>query len=80
LLNEDIDAPLPDPKSASASVSAGPSPDQVSMFGEMGFTPAQARKAFKQSVRPSSPSPFQIMLSLSSLPPVLIVLFLPSAS
>ncbi len=47
----DIDDPI-QPTSSSAAASAfEPSPDQVSMLSDMGFTPAQARKALRETVR-----------------------------
>ncbi|KAF7327777.1 Ubiquitin carboxyl-terminal hydrolase [Mycena kentingensis (nom. inval.)] len=42
----DIDAPLP---SAGGSAAAEPSPEQISMLAEMGFTAAQARKALRET-------------------------------
>ena len=45
----DIDSPLP----AAGSAAAGnePSADQIAMIADMGFTPAQARKALRETVR-----------------------------
>ncbi|GAA5830333.1 hypothetical protein JCM11251_001311 [Rhodosporidiobolus azoricus] len=48
----DIDDPLPPPAAAggAASNSAGePTEDQIQMVGEMGFSPAQARKALRET-------------------------------
>eukprot|EP00741_Cyanophora_paradoxa_P017291 tig00020961_g16701.t1 len=51
----DIDAPLPEPMeatgpaAAAAAGGAGPSEESVSMLCDMGFTPAQARKALRST-------------------------------
>ncbi len=45
----DIDDPI-QPTSSSAATFE-PSPEQVSMLSDMGFTPAQARKALRETVR-----------------------------
>lgn len=52
----DIDAPIVigSAGGAGAGVSAGPEPsaEQISMLADMGFTPAQARKALRETVSP----------------------------
>lgn len=47
----DIDAPIPAPASAGSSTIAGkePSAEQIATISDMGFTPAQARKALQMS-------------------------------
>jgi hypothetical protein len=47
----DIDAPL-ETGAATSSTSSGPSAEQISMLVDMGFSPAQARKALRMTVRP----------------------------
>lgn len=44
----DIDSPIQATKAASPGPE--PSADQISMLGDMGFTPAQARKALRETV------------------------------
>jgi len=48
IASADIDAPI-----QLAAVSGGPEPsaEQVGMLADMGFTPAQARKALRETVR-----------------------------
>ena len=50
----DIDDPIPTSGSATASAGTGagsePSAEQVSMLVDMGFTPAQGRKALRETV------------------------------
>ena len=46
----DIDAPI-QPQSGGGSGGPEPSAEQVSMLADMGFTPAQARKALRETVR-----------------------------
>ena len=45
----DIDAPIQTPGSGSSAPE--PSQEQVAMLADMGFTPAQARKALRETVR-----------------------------
>lgn len=47
----DIDDPLPAAGVAAASSSNEPSEDQIAGVTEMGFSPAQARKALRETVR-----------------------------
>jgi ubiquitin carboxyl-terminal hydrolase 5/13 len=51
----DIDAPIVHQSAGSAAAAAGkgpdPSPEQISMLADMGFSPAQARKALRETVR-----------------------------
>ena len=51
----DIDAPI----QASGSGSSAPEPaqEQVAMLADMGFTPAQGRKALRETVSPIFPIP-----------------------
>ncbi len=42
----DIDVPI----QAVAASSAEPSPEQIAMLADMGFSPAQGRKALKETV------------------------------
>lgn len=46
-LPTDIDEPI----RASTAPTAEPSPEQIGMLVDMGFTPAQGRKALKETVR-----------------------------
>lgn len=48
----DIDSPI-QPVASSGQASSGPEPseDQISMIVDMGFSPAQARKALRETVR-----------------------------
>lgn len=45
----DIDAPIQTPGSGTSAPE--PSQEQVAMLADMGFTPAQARKALRETVR-----------------------------
>ncbi|BGO97695.1 ubiquitin C-terminal hydrolase Ubp14 [Rhodotorula toruloides] len=45
----DIDDPLPAATSSASSAAADPSPESISTVCEMGFTPAQARKALRET-------------------------------
>lgn len=49
----DIDDPIQPAAipSAAGSSATEPSADKIAMIGDMGFSPAQARKALKQAVR-----------------------------
>ena len=60
----DLDDPLPPPESSGAAPSGGnePSPQQISMIVDMGFTPQQGKKALLETVRSS----FRSLLSISS--------------
>ena len=49
-LYTDIDAPI-QPQGSGGSGGPEPSAEQVSMLADMGFTPAQARKALRETVR-----------------------------
>jgi len=56
----DIDDPI-QPTTSNPSIAAAanePSADQISMVSEMGFTPAQARKALRETVSPTQSSDF----------------------
>ena len=44
----DIDAPIV--QAASRSSGPDPSPEQIGMLADMGFSPAQARKALRETV------------------------------
>jgi ubiquitin carboxyl-terminal hydrolase 5/13 len=44
----DIDAPIQ--PAGGAAGGPEPSPEQISMLSDMGFTPAQARKALRETV------------------------------
>lgn len=47
----DIDAPIPAQSGGGAAAAAPePTPDQIAMLSDMGFTPAQARKALRETV------------------------------
>lgn len=50
LLFADIDAPLPAAGAAPAAANE-PTEEQISMIVDMGFTPAQGRKALRETVR-----------------------------
>jgi uncharacterized UBP type Zn finger protein len=56
----DIDDPIQPTASnpSTAAASNEPSADQISMVSEMGFTPAQARKALRETVSPTRSSNF----------------------
>jgi Isopeptidase T len=43
----DIDSPI---QSTASKSSPEPSPEQIGMLADMGFTPAQAKKALKETV------------------------------
>ncbi|TFK33774.1 ubiquitinyl hydrolase [Crucibulum laeve] len=45
----DIDSPIQTPAAASGGGAHEPGPEQVSMLADMGFTPAQARKALRET-------------------------------
>lgn len=48
----DIDDPIV--QTARGGGGAEPSPEQIGMLAEMGFSPAQARKALRETVRVGS--------------------------
>ena len=60
----DLDDPLPPPEPSGAAPNGGnePSPEQISMIVDMGFTPQQGKKALLETVRSS----FRSLLSISS--------------
>ncbi|EAU87111.2 ubiquitin carboxyl-terminal hydrolase 14 [Coprinopsis cinerea okayama7 len=45
----DIDDPIPIPGPGGSSAGPEPSPEQVAMLADMGFTPAQAKKALRET-------------------------------
>lgn len=51
----DIDAPIVQTAGGGGGGGAEPSPEQIGMLAEMGFSPAQARKALRETVRVGSP-------------------------
>jgi ubiquitin carboxyl-terminal hydrolase 5/13 len=57
--SSDIDTPIP------TSAASGPEPslEQISMLADMGFTPAQARKALKETVTPHLRLPYGTALN-----------------
>jgi len=53
----DIDTPLQAAGASSAAAGPEPSPDQISMIADMGFSAAQARRALRETVSSVFASP-----------------------
>ena len=51
LANVDIDAPIQVSSTSISNSGPEPSPGQIDMLADMGFTSAQARKALRETVR-----------------------------
>ena len=54
LAHVDIDSPI---QSESSTSGPEPSPEQIGMLADMGFTPAQAKKALRETVSGLSLAP-----------------------